>query len=120
MTAADDARAALTEEYAALLAEHRVVVTGTGHGWVVLCSCGFRAPLDDTMTPDHHRAEVLAARVAVAQAEALEQAADEWDRSDDEHLKSLRQLAADRYRAGGPSMPTIWLREHARGLRGEP
>jgi len=44
-------------------------------------------------------------------ATALRHAAEQWD--DPANQNHLRRLAREKYSPGGPSMPTIWLREQA-------
>jgi hypothetical protein len=44
-------------------------------------------------------------------AMALRERAEKWDSI--ENQADLRRLANERYSPGGPSMPTIWLREEA-------
>lgn len=55
-----------------------------------------------------HVASVVSNRVV---AEALRQAADRYDSV--ENQGGLRVLAREKYQPGGPSMPTLWLREEA-------
>jgi len=49
-------------------------------------------------------------------ASILEQAARDWDSTDER--PNLQRLARDEYKPGGPSMPTIWLRDRAKRIRG--
>lgn len=44
-------------------------------------------------------------------ASALRAAADRWDSIEEQG--NLKRLASERYKPGGPSMPTIWLRAEA-------
>lgn len=48
-------------------------------------------------------------------ARILESAADAWDSTDEK--VNLTQLARDKYKLGGPSMPAIWLRHQAAEIR---
>jgi hypothetical protein len=50
---------------------------------------------------------------AEVRAEALREAADAWDDRSEENLHRLSAMALERYKAGGPSMPAIWLRDRA-------
>ena len=65
------------------------------------CTC-------DSRRSHYHRAAVVK-RIA----QALQEAADAWDDDSPENLADLRELANNEYRAGGPSMPAIWLRRRA-------
>lgn len=69
----------------------------------------------DEQARDHHQwllsaDERLAQVSAEAGREALMDAADAWEGVD---RGGLRKAAEKLYRAGGPSMPTIWLRLRA-------
>ena len=55
---------------------------------------------------------VLAAAVREAEQRALREAAEAGDDASEENRLYLTQLA-ERYRAGGPSMPAIFLRDRA-------
>jgi len=68
---------------AAVLAEHRAVVSGDDDGWHVVCSCGHNELSDDplphvatALLAAPPIAQALAAVEAVARVEAL---ADEWE-----------------------------------------
>lgn len=95
----NDARAALTEEYAELLAEHEDCTMNDGdvEPGVDVWSCGIRLPFVDDLDDAGrlHFAAALAARVAVAQAEA-------WDEG------------RNAFQVDNP------YHGRARGLRGEP
>lgn len=50
-----------------------------------------------------------------ARRDALTEAADAWDDDSPESVERLHRMADEHYRAGGPSMPAIWLRDRAEG-----
>lgn len=109
MTAADDARAALTEE------DVQAIVKDDLRFWLG----------NPFMTPDMLAEKVVwwinavvAARVAAAQAEALEQAADEVDYSGYYDPAASGGVSTSCHLAENAGRD--WLRERARGLRGEP
>lgn len=65
----------------------------------------------DEQARDHHNwllshDERLAEVAREARREALVDAAEAWEAAD---VDGLKKMAEDHYRAGGPSMPTIWL-----------
>lgn len=60
-----------------------------------------------------HEAVEAVLRTACARTDAsiLRVMADKWDSIEEQ--TNLKQLARERYEAGGPSMPAIWLRQQA-------
>lgn len=75
--------------------------------------CGHAWPCADVLA-------VLEPLIREREAKALEDAAGEWEDPSPENVARLRQMALDQYRAGGPSMPAIWLRDLAATHRTQP
>ncbi|UUW88378.1 hypothetical protein [Pimelobacter simplex] len=108
-----DARQAAEQEAATLRAKV-AAVEALAEEWAPLCT----SPESHAKCIRHAPARALGDSAQVVQrikATALEEAADAWD--DPASVDELGELAAQKYRAGGPSMPTIWLRERARRVR---
>lgn len=109
------------EEIAAVLGEHRVVVSGDGDRWYALCTCGHREPGTDTST---HPATVLVQAIDAArpaweaevEARALEAVAD--DETRDEMAAAWGRGAAW-YTTGTKVADVVcdWLRETAARCR---
>lgn len=57
--------------------------------------------------------DVLEPLIRDREAKFGEDAADAWDDRSEENLHRLSAMALEKYRAGGPSMPAIWLRDRA-------
>lgn len=64
----------------------------------------------------HAQAESLILMAsAEMQARALESAAIAWESAEEQ--PHLRRLAEEKYRVGGPNMPTIWMLDRADKIR---